>query len=148
MYLAGQTDGQTDGRTQDRCITFTAGSRQVVANTLLQHFNGRLSGTTRLGRYQKKHSPTHTHPILIVEHPLSTSSIYYDPQHPPCLIHVLHGPSPQSLSRYDTIRDAILTCARKPTKVSLIYRTVLFGRSKHERNPSEVSCHAAVGVWV
>ena len=25
-------------------------------------FNGRLSGTTRVGRYQKKHSPTHTHP--------------------------------------------------------------------------------------
>ena len=25
--------------------------------------------------------------------------------------------------RYDTIRDAILTCARKPTYVSLIYRT-------------------------
>jgi len=24
--------------------------------------------------------------------------------------------------RYDTIRDAILTCARKPTRVSLIYR--------------------------
>jgi len=25
-------------------------------------------------------------------------------------------------TRYDTIRDAILTCARKPTQVSLIYR--------------------------
>ena len=25
--------------------------------------------------------------------------------------------------RYDTIREAILTCARKPTRVSLIYRT-------------------------
>jgi len=25
--------------------------------------------------------------------------------------------------RYDTIRDAILTCAREPTRVSLIYRT-------------------------
>ena len=32
--------------------------------------------------------------------------------------------TPRSLSiRYDTIRDAILTCARKPTPVSLIYRT-------------------------
>ena len=27
--------------------------------------------------------------------------------------------------RYDTIRDAILTCAQKPTCVSLIYRTEL-----------------------
>jgi len=25
--------------------------------------------------------------------------------------------------RYDTIRDAVLTCARKPTRFSLIYRT-------------------------
>ena len=25
-------------------------------------FNGLWSGTTRVGRYQKKHSPTHTHP--------------------------------------------------------------------------------------
>ena len=27
-----------------------------------QPFNGRLSGTTWVGRYQKKHSPAHTHP--------------------------------------------------------------------------------------
>ena len=27
-----------------------------------QPFNGRLSGTTRVGRYQKKHSPAHTYP--------------------------------------------------------------------------------------
>jgi len=27
-----------------------------------QPFNGCLSGTTRVGWYQKKHSPTHTHP--------------------------------------------------------------------------------------
>ena len=29
----------------------------------------------------------------------------------------------EQATRYDTIRDAILTCARKPTRVSLIYRT-------------------------
>ena len=27
-----------------------------------QPFNGRWSGTTRVGQYQKKHSPSHTHP--------------------------------------------------------------------------------------
>ena len=27
-----------------------------------QTFNGLLSGTTRVGQYRKKHSPTHTHP--------------------------------------------------------------------------------------
>jgi len=26
-----------------------------------KQFNGPLSGTTHVGRYQKKHSPTHTH---------------------------------------------------------------------------------------
>ena len=31
-------------------------------NTHTQPFNGLLSGTTRVGRYQKKHSPTLTHP--------------------------------------------------------------------------------------
>ena len=29
---------------------------------LQQPFNGRLSRTTQVGRYQKKHSPAHTHP--------------------------------------------------------------------------------------
>jgi len=31
-------------------------------HTHTQPFNGLLSGTTRVGRYQKKHSPTHTRP--------------------------------------------------------------------------------------
>jgi len=30
--------------------------------TYTQPFNGFLSGTTWVGRYLKKHSPTHTHP--------------------------------------------------------------------------------------
>ena len=36
----------------------------LLLTTVLQQqpFNGRLSGTTRVGRYQKKHSPAHTHP--------------------------------------------------------------------------------------
>jgi len=32
-------------------------------------------------------------------------------------------PPPFRGTRYDTIRDAILTCARKPTRVGLLYRT-------------------------
>ena len=32
------------------------------AHTHTQPFNGLLSGTARVARYQKKHSPTHTHP--------------------------------------------------------------------------------------
>jgi len=32
-------------------------------HTHTQSFNGPMSGTTRVGRYQKKHLPTHTHPV-------------------------------------------------------------------------------------
>ena len=34
----------------------------VKIHTHTQPFNSRCSGTTRVGRYQKKRSPTHTHP--------------------------------------------------------------------------------------
>ena len=45
-----------------------------------------LSGTTQVIQYQKKHSATHTYPDI--NHPLSVSSIYCDPWHPPCSIYV------------------------------------------------------------
>jgi len=35
---------------------------KTLTHTHAQLFNGLWSGTTRVGRYQKKHSPTHTHP--------------------------------------------------------------------------------------
>ena len=43
-----------------------------------QPFNGRLSGTTRVGQYQKKHSPAHTHPG---QRTLSPFSICNSPRH-------------------------------------------------------------------
>ena len=54
-----------------------------------------LSGTTRVSRYQKKHSPTHTHRGH--QSSLSAFSIYYDPWHPPYSFHVLYSLFPQSL---------------------------------------------------
>jgi len=41
---------------------FTVKDSTVNMHTHTQPFNGLLSGTTRVGRYQKKNSPTHTHP--------------------------------------------------------------------------------------
>ena len=35
----------------------------------------------------------------------------------------IHKANDRPTIRYDTIRDAILTCARKPTRVGLTYRT-------------------------
>ena len=54
-------------------------------------------GVGRVGRYQKKHSPTHTHP----DH--RTSFIifltYNDPWHPLCSVYELDNPLRQHLSR-------------------------------------------------
>jgi len=38
-----------------------------------------LSGTSWVSQYQKKHSPK---TLMVINHPLSASSIYYDPWHP------------------------------------------------------------------
>ena len=68
-----------------------------ILHTHTQPFTGLLSGTTRVGQYQKKHSPTHTH--LIIGHPLSSSSIYNDPWHPLRSVYELDSPLGQPLSR-------------------------------------------------
>jgi len=57
-----------------------------------------LSGTTRVSRYQKKHSPTHTHRGR--QSSQFAFSIYYDPWHPLYSIHVLHSLFPQSLFKF------------------------------------------------
>jgi len=43
-----------------------AGFTRLHTHTHTQPFNGLLSGTTQVSRYQKKHSPTHT--ILMIGH--------------------------------------------------------------------------------
>ena len=50
----------------------------VVQQQQQRPFNGLWSGTTRVGRYQKKHSPTHTHPVVhlkIILHYVNTHII-------------------------------------------------------------------------
>jgi len=53
-----------------------------------------LSGTTRLSRYQKKHSPTHAYHRH--QSSLICSSISCDPWHPPCSIYVPDSLFPQT----------------------------------------------------
>ena len=60
-----------------------------------------LSATTWVSRYQKKHSPTHTHRGQ--QSPLSASSIYYDPWHRPCSIYMPDRLFPQSLSKFSLV---------------------------------------------
>ena len=53
----------------------------------MQASYGPLSGSTRVSRYQKKHSSTQTHSAH--QPSLSASSNYHKPQHHPCSIQVL-----------------------------------------------------------
>ena len=53
---------EVDSKPAIECLchgTGTDGRKHEHTHT--QPFNSLLSGTTRVGRYQKKHSPTHTH---------------------------------------------------------------------------------------
>jgi len=74
-----------------------------------------LSGTTRVIRSQKKHSPTHTHRGH--QSFLFAFSIYYHPLHPPYSIHVLY-----SLS---TISPSFLWSASWPGTLHFILHTFL-----------------------
>ena len=47
-------------------------------------------------------------PILFLRHPISTSSIYYDPQHPHCSVHVLDSPFLQPLSKLSLVFRLVL----------------------------------------
>ena len=85
----------------------TAVSVSVLSlHTHTQPFNSLWSGTTQVGRYQKKHSPTHTHP----DHRTSfiNFSIYYDPQHPLCSVYVLDSPLWQPLCRSSLVFFLVL----------------------------------------
>ena len=54
-----------------------------------------------MSRYQKKHSPTHTHRGH--QSSLCAFSIYCDPWHPPYSIHMLYSLFPQSLSKFSLV---------------------------------------------
>ena len=60
-----------------------------------------LSGTTWVSRYQKKHSPLT--PIVVISYPLSASSTYYNPLHPPCSIYTPDTLFLQSLSKFSLV---------------------------------------------
>ena len=63
-----------------------------------QLFNGPLFATTRLSQYQKIHPLI---PILIINHPLSTSSIYYISIS--CSFYMLHSLFAQPLSKFSLV---------------------------------------------
>jgi len=75
-----------------------------------------LSSTTRVSRYQKKHSPTHTHRGH--QSCLYAFSIYYDPWHPPYSIHMLY-------SLFHNLSQSFLWSTSGPGTLHFILHTLL-----------------------
>ena len=73
-------------------------------------------------------------PILIIGHPLSTSSIYNDPWHPLCSVYVLDNPLGQPLSRSSLVFLLVLDpqlhtpCISSPSRHLLFAAHVRFTR--------------------
>jgi len=70
-----------------------------------------LSGTSRVSRYQKKHSPTHT---LVIHQPLSASSIFHDPPHLPTQFTCLTVPPTISLQALLSTQPLSSLCSSRP----------------------------------
>ena len=96
--------------------------------TTQQPFNGRLSGTTRVGRYTRRNSHPLT-PILVNVLPLSPFSICNGPRHPLYSAYVLDSPLKQPLSRSFVVprNRALLGRARIPAQKR---RVVILRRSQ------------------
>jgi len=77
--------------------------------------------TTRVSRYQKKHSPTH--PTVVIKCPLSASSICKDPWHPPCSIHMIDSLFPLSLSKFSLV---YLLAWHPPFHTPILHPVVVF----------------------
>ena len=105
-------------------------------------FNGLWSGTTRVGRYQKKHSPTHTHPVTVL--PLSSFSICNGPWHPLYSTYVLHSPHVQPLSRSSLVFPLVLNPPLHAPYISSPSHSHLF--ATHSR--TSTACSAAIPMYV
>jgi len=70
---------------------------------LLQPFYGSLDFVCdNLGEMVPEETFTHLH-YCGHNHPLSASSIFYDPRHPPCSIYMPDNHFPQSLSKFSLV---------------------------------------------
>jgi len=114
------------GQKKQKCqvsllLQFVVGiSIKWLAYTVIKHthktqpFNGLWSGTTRVGRYRKKHPLT---PILIIGHPLSFPPfttingilfVHFTAWHPLYSTYVLDSPLVQPLSRSSLVFFLVL----------------------------------------
>jgi len=104
-------------------------------HTHTQPFNGLWSGTTRVGRYQKKHSPTHTHPDQRTSF-IIFKSIYNDQWHPLCSFYMFDSPLVQALSRSSLVFLLALDPQLHTPYISLPNHHLLFA--------AHATCSAAI----
>ena len=105
-----------------------------------QPFNGRLSGTTRVGQYQKKHSPDHTHPGQRTS--FITFSICNGPWHPLYSAYVFDSPLEQPLYRSSLVIPLVLNPQLHTACIPSPNHHHLFAAHAH----TNAACSAAISM--
>jgi len=90
MAVVGSENISSSSKNRKMGKLATIDIAELLQNCVSNNNNNRLSGTTRVGRYQKKHSPAYTHPGNVL--PLSPFSICNGPWHPLYSAYVLDSP--------------------------------------------------------
>jgi len=99
-----------------------------------------LSGTTRVGRYQKKHSPTHTHPG---QHTSFITFLHLQrSRHPLYSAYVLDSPLGQPISRSSLVFDLVLNPQLHTPCISSPSYRHLFAAHAH----TNTACSAAISM--
>ena len=114
--------------------TFTVMVLIIITTTTTQQlFYGPLSGTTQVSQYQKKHS-------LIQS--LSASSIYHNPQHPPCSNYVLGNLFAQPFSMLSLVHLLVWSPPPPIPYISSPNQCLLFATHAH----TIATCFAVVSI--
>ena len=89
---------------QEHELNSHGGHSQLQLYTPGTHYHDiRSCHTVHSFKNTSKHNCSAITPIMVISHPLSASSIYYDPWHPPYSIYMPDRLSPQSLSKFSLV---------------------------------------------
>ena len=101
VKIRSQTDRQTD-RTKNITSFFGGGKYHLnnTTTTTILRLSGLCPGQPGAGTRRNIHPLT---PIVVINHLLFASSIFYDLRHPPCSIYVPDSLFPQSVSKFSLV---------------------------------------------
>jgi len=71
-------------------VASESGKRRKIDDKVCYYYSATtvLHSLNNPGELEPEETCTHSHLSLVINHPLSASSIYYDPWHPPCSIYM------------------------------------------------------------